>query len=229
MEIVDLQSGYTGPTFADLSQAAAGAGLTIPDNPAPDPSLLSMSYWQGKAQDFQRTLIALDAGYSAAQTALSSPDALAADPELQSDLSALMDEFQSKRTALRLTAEAINGGASIVNALGGDFQKLNIPSTLGIAPLAFPVAAVGAFAVAATLIAWGVTWLRGLNQRLARAQLLSADPTLAAAMQQSDDAAQQAESTGFSSIANLVKWGGIALAAWIAWRAFGKHLKVAGD
>jgi hypothetical protein len=222
MEIINAD--YSGPSFSDLSQAAQGAGITIPDNPVADSSMFSMDYWQQKAADFQTTLNAIDSGYKAAQLALNSPGLIAADPTLYDDLTNLLAEFDSKKTAMRLTAEAINGGAAVVNSLGGNFQSLNIPGTLGIAPIAFPVAAVGAFAVAATLITWGVTWLQGLNQRLARAQLLDALPPEAKAaasqaMITSDNALAEAQGTTFNTVANYVKWGGIALIAFLIYKS----------
>jgi hypothetical protein len=232
MEIIDVPD-YAGPSFADLSQAAAGAGLSIPDAPAADPSMLSLGYWQGKARDFQTTLNALDQGWTAAQIALNSPELLGQDPTLYDDLHEWLAEFDSKKTALRLTAEAINGGAAMVNAMGGDFKRLNIPQTLGLAPIALPVAAVGAFAVAATLIAWGTYALKRLNDRLDRAQVLEnlspeARASAAQAYAASDNALQEASGTGFSSIANVVKWGGIAIAAFLAWRAFGGSKLLSG-
>lgn len=235
MEIIDAP-GYGGPSFADLSQAAQAAGVTIPDNPAASASTFSLDYWQQKAADFQSTLNALDSGFYAANIALNSPEILALDPDLYDYLNAWLADFDSKKTALRLTAEAINGGAQMVNAMGGTFSKLNIPGTLGVAPMALPLAAVGAFAVAATLIAWGVTALRGLNERLGRAQLLDkltpdAAATLAQSMAASDAALQQAEGTSFSTVATYVKWGGIALALFVAYRALGgsKMLDRFGD
>jgi hypothetical protein len=233
MDVIDAPAGYAGPSFADLSQAAAAAGVTIPDNPAPAASLMSLDYWQQKAADFQSTLNALDSGWNAANIALNSPDLLSADPTLADDLRVWLADFDSKKSALRLTAEAINGGAQMVNSLGGTFQKLNIPGTLGFAPVALPLAAVGAFAVAATLIAWGVAALRGLNERLGRAQLLGALPpdgaaALAQSMAASDSALAQAEGTSFSTIATYVKWGGIALALFVAYRALGGSKMLAG-
>ena len=232
----DLSASYAGPTIDEITQAAQSAGLSIPNVPQPSASMLSSSYWQQKIADFQSTLSALDQGYQAAILAQNSPDALQADPDLGAFLDQWLSDFDSKRAAFRVTAEAINGGAALVNAVGGNFQPLNIPATLGIAPaIVVPIAWAAAFAVAATLIAWGVTALQGLNQRLARAQQLAVvanNPQASAALAQSfalsDNAAQQASSTGFASIATFLKWGAIIGGGFLLWRAFGGSKLLAG-
>jgi hypothetical protein len=234
VDVVNAPAGmsYAGPSFDDLSAAAAGSGLSIPDNPPGDSSLLSAAYWQQKVADFQATLDALDQGYYAAQIALNSDSLLAADPTLYDDLSKWIADFDAKKSAFRLCAQALNGGIAVVNSLGGNFQSVNLPSTLGM-PFAVPAIWAAAFATAAVLIAWGVSALQGLNARLARAQLLQNLPPDAAAaaaqsLLQSDQALQSAQGSTFSQIANLVKWGGIALLGFFAYRAISAHPKARG-
>jgi len=193
---------------------------------APDTGggVLSMDYYRNKAREFQVTLDAVSSGMMAAQRAL---DAGLADVDTDAalEVQGLLDDALSKRSLLRLTAEAINGGAAAVNAMGGRFPQLSIPTGLGLLPV-IPVAAVAAIATAATLIAWGNTWLRGLNARLSQQALLEAvqDPIqrgeLAAAALQAQTAMQASESSPLSSIAGMVKWGAIAFGAFLLYRAW---------
>lgn len=187
-----------------------------------DSSVFSLDYYRNKAREFQDVLNGLDAGIGAAQ------NAIAADisPELTADLTAMLQEADGKRWALRTTAEAINAGAAVINAAGGRFPQLSIPSGLGFLP-ALPLAAVAAIATAATLIAWGVAWLSGLNQRLRNEQLLGAidDPTkraaLASSLAQSAAAADVANNP-LANLSSIVKWGAIALGAWLVYQAWAK-------
>lgn len=184
-------------------------------------SVLSMDYYRNKAREFQQVLNALDAGMSSAE------QLIAADisPELTSDLTAMLNEADAKRFLLRATAEAINAGAAVINAAGGRFPELSIPTGLGFLP-ALPVAAIAAIATAATLIAWGVSWLDGLNERLRNEQLLGAidDPAkrsaLASSLAQTAAAASAAKSSPLGDLAGIVKWGALAFGAWLVYRAF---------
>lgn len=181
----------------------------------------SMQYYRNKAVEFQSVLNSLDLGQSVARDLVASD----IDPDLSADLSAMLDEFDARRTALRITAEAINAGAAVINSMGGRFPQLSVPSGLGLLP-AVPIAAVAALATAATLIAWGVTWLQGLNARLQQAQQLAAvtDPgaraELARAMATSDAALAQATGNPLSNLAGIVKWGALAFGAFLIYRAW---------
>lgn len=191
-------------------------------------SALSADYYRTKLSEFQTVLNALDAGY---QTAQQTYYIEGIDPASLEGLDDLMRDYESKRSTLRATAEALNFGAAAVNAAGGRMPSLSLPQTLGI-PFLVPAAFVAAVASAAALIVWGRDWLQGLNTRLSRAQLLEAarDPSmggspeiagaLAAQMARADDALQAADASPLSSIAGLVKWGAIGLGLFLAYRAF---------
>lgn len=184
-------------------------------------SVLSMQFYRNKASEFQNILNQLDAGQSAALLALYATE----DPELYDYLSSWLADFDAKRGTFKATAQAINLGAEAINAAGGRFPQLSIPSGLGLIPL-LPAVAIGAIATAATLITWGVVALRGLNERLKFAQALDAttDPdkraTLAQAVTMSDVAAKNADSSPLSSVAGIVKWGALAFGAFLIWKAY---------
>lgn len=191
-------------------------------------SVLSGDYYRQKLTEFQSTLNALDLGYQAAQNAYYI-EGIA--PESLEGLDELMRDYEAKRGTLRATAEALNFGAAAVNAAGGRMPSLSLPATLGV-PFLVPAAFVAAIASAAALIVWGREWLKGLNVRLSRAQLLEAarDPAsggspevaaqLAQQMAQADQALQIADASPLSSIATLVKWGSIAALAFFAYKAW---------
>lgn len=191
------------------------------DTQPPETSPFAMDYYRQKAVEFQTTLNALDKGYAAANAALASG---ALDEESQASIFEALDEFEGKRTALKLTGEAINAGAAVINSMGGRFPQLSLPSTLGALP-AVPIALIAAIATAAGLIAWGSQWLSGLNERLKRAQLIEgATPSqrdaLIRAMQGSDAAQSEAQSGVLAAIAPAVKWIALGVLGWLAYRAY---------
>ena len=126
-------------------------------------SLFSLDYYRSKAQQFQGVLNQVDQAAQAAQLAIDS----GVDPDLTRDLVGMLQEFDQKKMTFRIAAEGINAGAAVINAAGGRFPQLSIPQGLGLAPL-IPAAAIAAIALAATLIAWGVKWIDGVQQLLDR-------------------------------------------------------------
>jgi len=194
------------------------------EDPTPESGdVMSMDYYRAKVTEYQSVLNALDQGYQAALLALQVPGL---DPQTYSSLSASVDEFESKKWTLKATAEAINMGAAVVNAAGGRMPELSLPGTLGFFPVALPIAAIVAVGTAATLIVWGQTWLRGVNDRLKTAMLLEAQATpqdkatLARAIQQGDQARALADAGGLSALAPILKWSAIGIGAFMLWRAF---------
>jgi hypothetical protein len=173
-----------------------------PADPQPDEaSPFALNYYRQKALEFQGTLNAIDTAYTAANAALSSG---ALDEASQAALLESLDEYESKRLTLKLTAEAINAAGAAINYLGGSFP------------------AIGA---AVALITWGVQWIGGVNERLRRAQLLStARPeqrdALVRAIAESDNAVNQAQSSTLAAIAPALKWIAIAALGFLAYRAY---------
>lgn len=188
----------------------------------PATSPVAMEYYRRKAAEFQTTLDALDRTYWAASGALGTG---ALDATTAAALEAALTDYESRRTSLRVTAEAINAGAAAINALGGRFPSLSIPGTLGLPPLIVPAAMVAAVGTAAALIVWGSQWVSGVNDRLKRAQIIDAATpeqraSIVAAMAESDNAVSVAGSSMLASLAPTVKWVAIGIGAFLLYRAY---------
>lgn len=188
----------------------------------PATSPFAMDYYRQKAAEFQTTLDALDRTYWAASGALGTG---ALDATTAAALEAALTDYESRRTSLRVTAEAINAGAAAINALGGRFPSLSIPGTLGLPPLIVPAAMVAAVGTAAALIVWGSQWVSGVNDRLKRAQIIDAATpeqraSIVAAMAESDNAVSVAGSSMLASLAPTVKWVAIGIGAFLLYRAY---------
>jgi len=207
--------GDAGASNDDASYTGA-----VSDSP------VSLDYYRTKISEFQATLNALDSAYISALVAAELP----LDETTLNDLAMLVSEYDSKKWTLKATAEALNGGAALVNSMGGRLPELSIPTTLGV-PFALPVAVVAAIATAATLIVWGREWIAGVNARLENAQLLdpNASPEdkarLAEVIGRTRQAEAAANSTGFAALAPMLKWGAYAVLAFLAWRAVAPMLK----
>ena len=211
----DSDEGYTGET---------GGGI---------------QYVRNKAREFQMTLNAVDETSRILENALAelmidSATGANVDPTLIDDLTAYLEEYESKKTVFRTTAEAINLAASGINALGGRFPELSIPSGLA-APIVIPFALVAAVGVAAGLILWGNTWIQGVSERMkisVQAGLIS-DPVKRDAfvmrIAEIDAQAAAASGSGLSNVAGVVKWGAIAFGAFLAFKAFTEFQTSRGD
>lgn len=225
-----LAGGIRGAVNASLGDAGASNDDASYTGDTGD-SVLSMQYYIDKANQFQLVMNSLDAAATAAENMLAIAQEAdltgmgVGDPSIADDLVGYLNDFYDKRYQFRLTAEAINAGANTINAVGGRFPVLSIPSGLGIAPVVMGAVALGALATAAALIAWGNTWLKGLNARMAtaasaamiddpdkKAAFLTQAATAQAAMEAADD-------SPITTIANIVKWGAIAGAVYLAFKA----------
>lgn len=186
-------------------------------------SSLSMQYYRNKVTEFQNTLNAIDKAAMASMIALDSGVLSEADSVALDDA---LYEYENNKTKMRLTAEAINAGAAAINAAGGRFPELSIPTGLGLAPFVLPAAAIAAIGVAAGLVLWGNTWIKGVNERLKRSVVLDAiqnpeqKAQVAQAMALSDSAVQESEASSLSGIASIVKWGAIAIGAFFIYKQF---------
>lgn len=196
-------------------------------------SPFSMDYYRAKYQEFQVTLNALDEAYRTALALYWLPQSA----ESAAGLDALLTEYESKRDTLRATAEALNMGAAIVNSMGGRMPSLSIPGTLGLAP-ALPIAAVIAVSTAVTLIVWGQEFTRRLFDYLTHSMVLDSAATpeqrqeLAQGIVKAQQAVAIAESSSmgaFGGVASIVKWGAIALGAWLAYKALAPGSKGRGS
>lgn len=198
----DPEEGYTGET---------GAGFG------------GIQYLRNKAREFQEVLNAVDSAANSLSAAIYELGDEAWDEALS--LQELLDEYESKKSVFRVTAEAINLGASGINALGGRFPELSIPAGLA-APIVIPIALVAAVGVAAGLILWGNTWLEGVAERMkvtVQAGLIT-DPAkrdaFIARIGEIETQARAASGSGLSNIASIVKWTAIGIGAYLAYQAF---------
>jgi hypothetical protein len=179
-----------------------------------DSSAVSVQYWRDKATEFQNVLNAVD------QTARAATEFAAATSDQQTIdyLVGALNEFELKKTALRLAAEGVNAGAATINAAGGRFPSLSIPQGLGVAPLVIGAAAVAAFGAAAALISWGNSWIAGVNERMRYAALLDAgDPEIGRILARAEAAQQAANASPVSQLSGVLKWGAFAVLALMAW------------
>jgi len=193
-------------TYDDASYAGEAGG-----------SVTSMQYYRDKAREFQESLNRVDIVATAAREAMNA----GISAELSSDLAAMLDDLDARKITFRLTAEGINAGAAVINALGGRFPQLSVPKGLGFLP-AIPIATIAALGVAASLVAWGTTWMVGVNERLKLESLLGggADPDKLAEIE--GRVAVASASNWLSDTAGIVKWGAIALLGYFAYTAFSK-------
>lgn len=193
-------------------------GESVPAATSP----FAMDYYRRKAVEFQELIVALDRSYWAASGALGTG---ALDATTAAALEAALSDYESRRTALRVTAEAINAGAAAINALGGRFPSLSIPGTLGLGPLVAPAALVAAIGTAAALIVWGSQWMSGVNDRLRRAQVIDAATPeqrarIVESMAESDNSVSIASGSFLASLAPTAKWIAIGIGAFLLYRAY---------
>lgn len=196
-------------------------GDFVIDDDAPP---VSTSYFAEKAREFQQLVNALDA------TDREVDNLIGALPE-----SALLDELveqkaalESKKGQIKLIAEAVNFAANGLNQLGANLPTINLPQTLGAAPLVVAGAAAAAVAAVAAIIVWGKAWIDGINQRLRNAELLASVPEadrgrVAEAVLRTDVALAQANQSPLASVAGIVKWVAIGAVAFFAYQAWTQY------
>lgn len=196
------------------------------ETPPVETSPVTVEYWRQKALEFQTTLNAVD---SVAQESWALASVLPEGPQLAAVLDGL-NEMESKRQAMKMAAEGINAAAAVINAAGGRFPVLSLPSALGLPPLVIPAAAVAAFTAAAGLVSWAVGWTRVQTARIgssvtalnaiedpaARAQAAAEVAVIRARAEAAASAAQ----SPLASIASIAKWVGLGALAFFAFRAF---------
>lgn len=176
-------------------------------------SPVQLDYYRQKIVEFQNVLVQLDMAADGAQGLL---DLQINDPEFNDDLNSLLAEYDLKKGFFRTTAEALNFAISGVNLIGANFPSVNVPRGLNAIPLVAAAGVAGALAVAAGLVVWGRDWIKAVNERAARSQILQAIPEgaqRAAAAQELlkiDGAVKEADASPLGSIANIVKYVAIA-------------------
>jgi hypothetical protein len=187
---------------------------------------MSMSYYRDKAREFQVLLNSLDVAYTSMIDSINSG---LLPQDYCNDLLALAAEYESHKSILKITAEAVNAGAAIVNAAGGRMPQLSIPGTLGLGPIALPLGTIAAIGTIAALTAWGMSWLGGYNDRAKLQMTLDAQATpegraqVARDVQQSDAALKAADVTIFGALSGSVKWIALGVLGYFAYKYFNGH------
>jgi hypothetical protein len=188
---------------------------------------LQLDYYRQKINEFQSVLVQMD---SAAEGAQGLIDIGVSDVSLLEDLNALLAEYDLKKGFFRTAAEGLNFAISGVNLVGGDFPNIKIPRGMNAIPLVAAAGIAAALAVAAGLIVWGRDWIKSVDERARRSQILEALPEgpqraqAAQAMAKIDGAVREADASPLGSIANIVKWVAIAGLVYFGLQTF-KSLK----
>ena len=188
---------------------------------------LQLDYYRQKIVEFQNVLVQMD---SAAEGAQGLIDAGVNDVSLLEDLNALLAEYDLKKGYFRTAAEGLNFAISGVNLVGADFPKVKIPRGMNAFPIIAAAGVAAALAVAAGLIVWGRDWIKSVDERARRSQILQALPEgpqraqAARAMAKIDGAVREAEESPLGSIASIVKWVAVAAVIYFGLQTF-KELK----
>ena len=188
---------------------------------------LQLDYYRQKINEFQNVLVQMD---SAAEGAQGLIDIGVSDVSLLEDLNALLAEYDLKKGFFRTAAEGLNFAISGVNLVGADFPNIKIPRGMNAIPLVAAAGIAAALAVAAGLIVWGRDWIKAVDERARRSQILEALPEgpqraqAALAMSKIDGAVREADANPLGSIANIVKWVAIAGLVYFGLQTF-KSLK----
>ena len=152
------------------------------------------------------------------------------DVSLLEDLNGLLAEYDLKKGYFRTAAEALNLAISGVNLVGANFPAVKIPRGMNAIPLVAAAGIAAALAVAAGLIVWGRDWIKSVDERARRSQILQALPEgpqraeAARAMAKIDGAVREAEESPLASVANIVKWVAVAAVIYFGLQTF-KELK----
>jgi len=188
---------------------------------------LQLDYYRQKINEFQNVLVQMD---SAAEGAQGLIDAGVNDVSLLEDLNALLAEYDLKKGYFRTAAEGLNFAISGVNLVGANFPAVRIPRGMNAIPLVAAAGIAAALAVAAGLIVWGRDWIKSVDERARRSQILDALPEgplraqAAQAMAKIDGAVREADASPLGSIAQIVKWVAIAGLVYFGLQTF-KQLK----
>ena len=183
-----------------------------------------LGYIESKIADFQKAVLLADTTVADIQELMLYTD----DEAILQDLQNQLDEFETRRAAIKFAAESFNAVAGIVNSVGGNMQSLTIPTGLGFAPVV-PLAYVAAITAGIALIDWIHQWARrtfdiGLEaaSRIQDADLR--DATLQTYNQKLTDL-EIADSNTFGGAIGAFKWiaiGVLGLVAYNTWKAGNK-------
>ena len=187
---------------------------------------LQLNYYRQKIVEFQNVLVQMDSAAEGAGDLIYIVD----DVALLEDLNGLLAEYDLKKGYFRTAAEALNLAISGVNLVGANFPAVKIPRGMNAIPLVAAAGIAAALAVAAGLIVWGRDWIKSVDERARRSQILQALPEgpqraeAARAMAKIDGAVREAEESPLASVANIVKWVAVAAVIYFGLQTF-KELK----
>ena len=194
--------------------------------PGDTASPIQLDYYRQKIVEFQNVLVQMDSAAEGAGDLIYIVD----DVALLEDLNALLAEYDLKKGYFRTAAEALNLAISGVNLVGANFPAVKIPRGMNAVPLVAAAGIAAALAVAAGLIVWGRDWIKSVDERARRSQILEALPEgpqraqAAQAMAKIDGAVREADASPLGSIAQIVKWVAIAGLVYFGFQTF-KQLK----
>lgn len=194
--------------------------------PGDTASPIQLDYYRQKIVEFQNVLVQMDAAAEGAGDLIYTVD----DPALLEDLNALLAEYDLKKGYFRTAAEALNLAISGVNLVGANFPAIRIPKGMNAVPLVAAAGIAAALVVAAGLVVWGRDWIKSVDERARRSQILEALPAgpqraeAARAMAKIDGAVREADASPLGSIAQIVKWVAIAGLVYFGLQTF-KQLK----
>lgn len=180
-----------------------------------------LGFIESKIADFQKAVLLADTTVDDIKELMLYTD----DDAILQDLQNQLDEFETRRGAIKFAAESFNAVANVVNSMGGGMQSLTIPSGLGFAPVV-PLAYVAAITAGIALIDWIHQWAKrtfdiGLEaaSRIKNADLR--DTTLQVYNQKLTDL-RIADSNTFGGAIGAFKWiaiGVLGLVAYNTWKA----------
>ena len=194
--------------------------------PGDTASPIQLDYYRQKIVEFQNVLVQMDSAAEGAGDLIYIVD----DVSLLEDLNGLLAEYDLKKGYFRTAAEALNLAISGVNLVGANFPAVKIPRGMKAIPLVAAAGIAAALAVAAGLIVWGRDWIKSVDERARRSQILQALPEgpqraqAARAMAKIDGAVREAEESPLGSIASIVKWVAVAAVIYFGLQTF-KELK----
>ena len=194
--------------------------------PGDTASPIQLDYYRQKIVEFQNVLVQMDSAAEGAGDLIYIVD----DVSLLEDLNGLLAEYDLKKGYFRTAAEALNLAISGVNLVGANFPAVKIPRGMNAIPLVAAAGIAAALAVAAGLIGWGRDWIKSVDERARRSQILQALPEgpqraqAARAMAKIDGAVREAEESPLGSIASIVKWVAVAAVIYFGLQTF-KELK----